>query len=396
MKYLFGDSTEFPLQIDFVRLLDDFIDTSVQTITLENTVIDLKKTIINRQKLKNSVLEEMSHFLLIVENAISEAVAKSKEQDTIVKYADKSKDFLREFTKEGKTKFSDEISKEITQLEKEIEDADNKNRKTLEPFFIKDPIDITNKTYTVKATENGHYGYSTKVRVDHKSGISTIYDIAASELPFWNKHVKVDDFATGIEIPVKMKKPFLKSEFVPDIINVDNYFLNNIALSGKDLDIVFSKKRDTDTERLRLKMNFTDNFLVDVYYAEDGAEKNIQEIQELKDALNTSRLRELGEKIIEQTDTLYSKRQELEYICLNGKDAIAENVIFELSQRVAKILSSTVADIKQHSPSKEELSIKEEDERGKRREMYLKKSHIKERLDIIKDKGTGIYEALSI
>ena len=36
----------------------------------------------------------MDNFILAVENAIEGAVARSKEQETIVKYADKSKEYL--------------------------------------------------------------------------------------------------------------------------------------------------------------------------------------------------------------------------------------------------------------------------------------------------------------
>lgn len=118
MKYLYGDSTEFPLQRDFLGLLDNYIDTSVKAITLEYNVFDLKETIKDRRRLKNSVLDEMDNFLLTVETSISGAVARSKEQGTIVKYAEKSKDFLKKYIEDGKTKFSDDIFQEIADLKK--------------------------------------------------------------------------------------------------------------------------------------------------------------------------------------------------------------------------------------------------------------------------------------
>jgi len=133
MRFLYGDSTEFQMQIDFLRLLNNFVETSVKTIKFENAVFDLKETIIDRRRLKNSVTDEMDKFILAVENAIEGAVAISKEQETIVKYADKSKEYLKTFIEEGKTKFSDEISREIAELEKKIEEANEENRKLWRP-----------------------------------------------------------------------------------------------------------------------------------------------------------------------------------------------------------------------------------------------------------------------
>jgi hypothetical protein len=55
-----------------------------------------------------------------------------------------------------------------------------------------------------------------------------------------------------------------------------------------------------------------------------------------------------------------------------------------------------VGEIKKRSPSNVELSLKSEDESGKRNEIYLKKSEVKEKLDAIKEKGEKLLEILDI
>ncbi|MDO9096929.1 MAG: hypothetical protein Q7U60_02245 [Candidatus Methanoperedens sp.] len=393
MKYLYGDSTEFPLQKDFLGLLDNFIDTGVKAITFENTVFSLKEDIKDRRRLKNSVLDEMDSFLTTVENAIAGAVARSKEQETILKYSEKSKEFLKRFIEDGKAKFSDEIFREIEEFEKKVDEADEENRKTLEIFFVSDPIPIINKKYTLKVTDEG---YSAKVQIDCEDEISSVFEIASSEIPFWDGHVKAYDFVRGVEIPARMKKPFLKKELVPDIVSIDNYLLCDLVLSGKELEVVFRKRLDTSAERFRLRMDL-ENFAVEVYHAEEnGVEKNIQAIPELKEALNAFRLRELGEKIIEQISSLYPKKQRLEALYLDSKDVLEENLVFELMQKVAELFAPTVAEIKKHSPSAEELSLKAEDETGVRSEIYLKKSQVKEKLTAIKEKGDRLLEILGV
>jgi hypothetical protein len=394
MKYLYGDSTEFPLQRDFLGLLDNYIDTSVKAITLENTVFELKETIKDRRRLKNSVLDEMDNFLLTVETAISGAVSKSKEQETIVKYAEKSKDFLKKYIEDGKTKFSDDIFQEIAEFEKKVSETDEENRKISESFFIQDPVPIVNKKYTIKAAKGG---YSAKVQVDCEGEISYVFDIASSEQPFWHEQVKAYDFVKNVEIPARMKKPFLKKEFVPDIVSIDDYYLSDLVLSGKVLEVVFRKKLDAAAERFRLMMDFTDEFSVEVYHAEEGGvEKNVKAFPELKNELKTLRLRELGEKIVEQTNNLYPKKRLLESLYLGGKDVLEENLVFELMQKVAELFAPTVAEIKKRSPSEDELSLKAEDETGTRSEIYLKKSQVREKLNAIKEKGDRLFEILDI
>ncbi|MCX9012268.1 MAG: hypothetical protein OIN66_14250 [Candidatus Methanoperedens sp.] len=394
MKYLYGDSTEFPLQRDFLGLLDNYLDTSVKAITLENAVFDLKETIRDRRMLKNSVLDEMDNFLQTVETAISGAVARSKEQETIVKYAEKSRDFLKKFIEDGKTKFSDEIFKEIAGFEKKANEIDEGSRKTLESFFIYDPIPIVNKKYTIKAEKEG---YSAKAQVDYEGEVSGVYEIASLEVPFWRRHLRAHNFVRDVEIPARMKKPFLKKELVPAIVSLNDFFLGDLILSGKVLEVVFRRRLDAAAERFRLKIDFTDEFSVEVYHAEEGGvEKNIKAVPELKSELNILRLRELREKIVEETNNLYTKKQRLETLYLGGKEVLEENLVFELMQRVAEIFAPTVAEIKKNSPSAEELSLKAEDERGIRSEIYLKKSTVREKLSAIKEKGNRLLEILDI
>jgi len=382
------------MQIDFLRLLNNFVETSVKTIKLENSVFDLKETIMDRRRLKNSVIDEMDNFTLTVENAIVGAVSRSKEQETIVKYAQKSKEFLKKFIEDGKTNFTNEIFQEIAQFEKNIEEADEENKKTLESFFIFDPIPIIFQIYTIKAAEKG---FTAKVQIDSEDGISCFFDIASSESPFWKGNVRVRDFVKGVEIPARMKKPFLKKELLPDIVNIDDFLLGDLILSDKELEVVFRKKSDTNSERFRLKMNLKGDFSVNVYHSqENDVEKSINAVPELKNELNILRLQELGEKIVEKTNYLYPKRQKLKTILLKDKDVFEENLVYELMQNIAKILSPTVVEIKKRSPSNMELSLKSEDESGKRNEIYLKKSEVREKLNAINEKGAMLLERLEV
>jgi hypothetical protein len=394
MKYLYGDSTEFQMHIDFLRLLNNFVEIGVKTINFENAVFDLKETIMDRRRLKNSVTDEMDNFILTVDNAIGGAVSRSKEQETIVKYAQKSREFLKKFIEDGKTQFTDEIFQEIAKFEQKIDEADEANRKTLESFFIYDPIPIIGKIYTIKAAETG---FSARVQVDSEESISCFFDIASSESSLWKSNVRVRDFVKGIDIPARMKKPFLRTELVPDIVSIDDYQLGELILSDKELEVVFRKRSDKNSERFRLKMNLKGDFSVDVHSAdENGVEKSVNAVPELNNELNILRLQELGQKIVEQTNNLYPKKQKLRTITLKDKDVFEENLVYDLMQKVAQIFAPTVTEIKKRSPSDVELSLKSEDESGKRNEIYLKKSEVKEKLNAINEKGAKLLEILDV
>ncbi len=393
MKYLYGDSTEAPLKKDFLGLLDNFLDTGIEAIKLENTVFELKEDIRERRRLKNSVLEEMDSFRSTIDGAISGAVSKSKEKERMLLYAEKSKHFLEKFVIDGKKDFTDDMHREITQFDEKIKEVHEASIKTLEPFFMNDPVPIINKTYTLKAMKEG---YSAKVVVEYEGDISCIFGISTSGLEFWKKHVKGVDFQRGISIPARMKKPLLKKQSEPDYLSIDYYYLTDLALSGNRLEVVFRKGLNINSERFRLKINL-DGIDVDVYYAEENSvEKNVRATPELETALKTAQLVELGEILEKMTAGLYNKRQTLEGTYLMGIDVFEENIVFELMERIAEVLAPTVSEIKKHTPSDEELSLKAEDDSGKRGEIYLKKADLREKLGKIGEKGARLLGILGI
>lgn len=386
MRYLFGDSTEFPVQKNFLELLDSFVDVAVKTIELENNVYDLKDNIKDRNILNNSISHDVDNFFSTVDGTISNIVEKSKDRETIVVCAEKSKDILKKIIDDSKTRLSTEISQEIFQLEKKINDINEENRKILESLFLQDSIPMVDKNYDFKITEEG---YSIKIKADHEGDVSSVFESKIDGF------IKVSDIIRGVEIPIKMKKSFLRKELRPQTINTDDYFIGNVSLSERETDITIRERLDTSSGQFRLKMNTIDDTSIEVYYTEeDGTEENIGETPELYSALDIDRLHKLGEKLIEQIDNADTKS--LETIYLQGKDVFRENQVFELMSKIAEILSPIILEIRTHSPFDEELSLKEEDDSGNRKEMYIKKSQIREKFSNIKEKGDTLLEILKI
>ena len=140
-----------------------------------------------------------------------------------------------------------------------------------------------------------------------------------------------------------------------------------------------------------------EDFTIEVYHADEKeVEKYIQAVPAMNAALNVPKLREFGEKVIARVNTLYPKKRSMESLLFNQKDVFEENLIFELLEKVAEIYAPTIALIRKNSPSAEELSLKVEDDSGKRSEIYLKKSRVKEKLSVLKDKGDVLLKLLDM
>ena len=392
MKYLFGDSTESNIERNYLELLETLVGASVETIGLDNEILVLKGQIDDRIRLKKCVLDEMDNFIPVVEKTISNRAIERKDDDIFAQCAERSKELLAASINNCKDKFADDMSQEILPYQGKISEIENKNKKTLEPFLIQDPIPIINKKYTIKAVKDD---YSAKVQTNCEGNVSYIFTVASSEISFWDSHVRTSDFIRGLKIPIGMKKGFLKKDLEPDFVNLDDYTLSYAEFSEEGIDAIFREDLDTTLGQVRLKMNFANYTSIEVYYTEEGGvEKNIIDIPELRASLNMPDLYKLGKGIVEQANEFYFKRRSLEYIYLDNIDVTKESRVFELMLKIADIYAPILMEIKSHSPHEEELSLKIEDDGGKRTEIYVKKSYIREKLLALNEKGNKLASKL--
>lgn len=392
MRYLFGDSTESNIERNYLELLENFVGTSIETIGLDNEILVLKGHIDNRNKLKKCVFDNMANFTSLIDKTISNSSIERKDDDMFVQCSERSKELLTVSIDNCKAKFADEISQEILPYQGKISEIEDKNKKMLEPFLIQDPIPIISKKYTIKAIKDD---YSAKVQINCTGNISYIFSVASSDISFWDSHVRVSDFVRGLKISIGMKKSFLKKDLVPNFINFDDYLLSDAEFSEEGIEAIFRESLDTALGQIRLKVNLINDVPIEVYYTEeDGLERNIVDIPELRDSLNIPGLNMLEKGIVDQANDFYFKRRSLLEIYLDNIDVIKEGQIFELMLKIADIYTPILMEIKSHSPHNEELSLKIEDDGGKRTEIYVKKSHIREKLSVLNEKGDKLSNKL--
>ena len=74
MRYLFGDSTPFPLPFDFLRTLEAFMSAATRVVLLEHQARKLSEETFTQQQARAKGLETLSRFHETVLRTFSEAV----------------------------------------------------------------------------------------------------------------------------------------------------------------------------------------------------------------------------------------------------------------------------------------------------------------------------------
>jgi hypothetical protein len=81
-------------------------------------------------------------------------------------------------------------------------------------------------------------------------------------------------------------------------------------------------------------------------------------------------------------------------VTIHGHDVFDDHLVNQLLTIVVKLLAPTVAEISRRSTSPVELTLKTEDEAGKRQEIYVKKAELYAKLDTVPVTERAIFDPL--
>jgi hypothetical protein len=83
-------------------------------------------------------------------------------------------------------------------------------------------------------------------------------------------------------------------------------------------------------------------------------------------------------------------------IDLDGKDVYKNHLGLALVSRLVKTFAPIVEEITTRSPSEAELSLKREDDSGKREELYLRREELLKKLQPLNAEGRGYFAPLGL
>lgn len=375
MRYTFQNSTDFPVQRDFIRDMQDFIRISKEVIPLEKSAIKIKNE--NREKIAISEkrIQEIDLFEKDIRDCIEsrtavidtveilDVKARTLEASSTVALAKKNEK-LEELDRENKLDLM-----EVQQLDTRILSA-------LSPFFED----------SIYGAQNTYYAYiEDKTLRGKQVGFvdSMQYEF---ELLFTQDTLKVKDLQ-NLTLPIWSKSGILTREEKVKRLDVSDFYITNVEYEGNNLRAVLEDNKDLEN-RFTISADEKTFLIVHKDYEITGYE-------ELAAALNRDSVDAFIIKLKELfTESVGSKS--LRRIMLDGKNVIDENRVFDCLKLIASIYGKLVNECIEKGYTDGEITIKIEGPEGIRTEKYLEKSEVSSELSTIGNEGQELAKILRV
>lgn len=376
MKYIYQDSTELPIQRDFIEDLKTFLDITSRVIPLENSIIEIKcKQKETLHELKSRI-KGMNNFEEKLETLLRKLVNEVDIEDIIP-----CTNAVLQTCSENIGKRREILKAEFTKIENETPDKYRKfEEKILEVLssFLISGVYGAEKRFELSSSTNGISGEME----GWVSGLQYHY-----KLGFTEENLTVEKLLGGLILPGWTRAGILRKEEKIKMQNLSEFIVTFLEYdTQKNVRIGMENKKAN--RKFRIEGGDHRYFV----YEDD---KEITADKELGAFVDIGSLEEIPEKV-QAYFRANIRTYTLSKVLLDEEDAISTNQIFDCLKVIAEQYGVIVQECLAKGHNKEEITIKMEESDGTRTEKYITRSEIYTQLAEVGSEGIEIAGILGV
>jgi hypothetical protein len=386
MRFLYGDSIPFPPQYDFLGALKVFIDQATTAARLDgegrHAMEIAEAEAQNRQRSIEAL--EGAHFASM--HALTTATTGG--QPLILDYAQKVNEFATNFVGHIKQDaiMSAQQARDSARTKTETARAQLKNSVDSILLAVRLPV---SSSEIVMDLEGNDIDFQTILR--YPEGIAAAYSLSVEMLAEWSKPRRVSEFTTGVTLPVGLKKSLFKRSVSYEPLVLDEFFLGGFELTDETAQLRLRRKPD-QKDALVFDMRYTDTgFFAEVQHPGEAEASALEPVLDQTSSVELERfvmlLRSAAGQVVKHKSRVLG-------VTLNGHDVFEEHLIGQLLTTIVKVMRPHVVEIARRSTSPAELTLKTEDDTGKRQEIYVKKAELFAKIDAVPLAERAVFEPL--
>ena len=386
MKYLYGDSVACPFHSNFLAAFETFIDAATVAVKLDFEFAKIDEKTAAAAAARERALETVEGFHRKAMDALSRLIKDYNDPNTS-EYARQVREHAEKVVEEARTNCDRARDQDAKTAGVEAEHKRKEVLTSVERFLKTELLETLGSTVTMRLTDGQN---QLAAVLSNPADIITSYTLSAKQAP-WLAPVKVSTLVPGLELQVGVRKSWITGSVNRSALNVEDFVIGGFEISEDSAEIRLRKRPD-QPDALIFKLHREDDKLIaDVHRtdsedAEDASldEDDRRQLELLWQMLRTS----VGEAL--------RTRNRLVGIRVGDKDLLEGKRLLPLIEKVVGAIAPTVKEIVRRSPNPSELSIKLENDDGRREEIYVRKQSLVTKLEALDGPGREVFAPLGL
>jgi hypothetical protein len=394
MRILYGDLTQANCQADTLALLQRVVDVSVEVLRLHQQTDEALLAIQAEKNRLNQAIEDIDQFRHQLQQTIHTSFSDRAPDDVVSGIGQAVSATLQQHAQDGKTRLSSQVTEKITAVQAQITRLAGETFEALKRFFLEGGMPAARST--LRCSLDGST-YLAESEVVDAAGICCSYTLDATSQEFFTTAKRFGDLVPGkLEIPVGIKKAWMKKEPVSELVRIDDATLTQILDGEQAAEFRLTARSGGDAAGIAVRVDKTPQVAFKVY-------KLIQSEQpqavpaDLLTSEHTDALARFWSQLRPRIDSLHQARDGLARIRIDGKDVTEGRLYAKAIGLLIGTLAPIVREIDAHTLVQGELSLTvERDEEGKREVFFIRKDKLVQRILSLPEAQRQIFAPLGL
>jgi hypothetical protein len=393
MRYLFGDSTPFPLGYNFLTTLEAFMNAATRIVMLD---VEAQQLAVQRDEIaQNRVkgLEALEQFHNVVMRAVQDTAQKVQHAHAL-EYAQRVADFALHYVEEHRRSTLAHNERESMQLRSQGDRRAAEMRAQLEAFLKVARFPVLKTKLSVRLNVEGKDArHSGNAVLDHPEGMQTSFTLAPHRAAAWSVPRKVGEFVQGMDLMLGVEKSWLRGTVTAKQLSVDDWTLMQLDMSDEIFELAL-RRRLPEKETLVFHVRRTEGGLVGT--VERPGVPGAENLPTNVAPPDLAQIERLWLALRPATRELLDQKEQLLAVMLDGQPVFEAGLAVPFVVRLVNMFAPTVREIAKRSPNEYELTLKMETEAGRREELYLRKETLISTLQPLPSKGREVFAPLGL
>jgi hypothetical protein len=367
MTILYGDSTLFPYEDDFIEVSKDLIDCCVALFAAQHTIASALARERERELHRKTESNRLEALVETIQRAIATATGERGPKISGQVFGAAKAVIDHEIAD-----LKSQTTQEIAASRASSEQAKQQAYLALETFQLRHKLPASFSELRLSASEKG---YTAKTWVATPFGIEALFSVLIPPQSEWNKPRRVGEIIPSVEVQMPLSAGWISKRIELQPVRLDKFFVSELSLSEEKTTISLRKNAASGT-----------GYLLEIF-SEMPPKVTIATLGE--DGLPTETARNLVGDDYTHILRFWTKlaasvqgidrRQSMLSATVNKKPLQENDLPEAIGMRLIQILTPILNEIDRRSLAPGELILRRDLSGGRREEMYATKAELYEK-----------------
>jgi hypothetical protein len=391
MSHVYGDSTPFPYDVDYIDLSRLAVDCAVQLLSAQHAIaasVERSEALIQERRAEIGRINTMARS---IETSL-EPFVKSGAPAT-ERIAQRMLECVQGTASSELATLEHQAAEESSHIRNIVARSGESAQRALEAFLLRH--DLPGTELSLSWSSAGEQSYAASVTIKTPFGIEAVFSLAIPPDHLWSRSRRVVELSPpGLEVHFPQQSGWLSKRVEMAPLKLDRMFLSAMKLDATSAEFRLRKGAGTGSGYRVLVTMLEERRVVIQPLGEDGTPDADAPLT--LDGDDSAQMIKFCTRLVESTADLPGLRRSLVSAEYDG-EALNDNKWPELvAERLLSQLAPVVSEIALRSGAPGELVLRRDVGGGRREEVYVTKAELYEKVLVLPPSRRASFERLGL